>query len=306
MYLQIKKEKLKEKVEKAKGKLDAYLERLLDPARPSLYYGKTFAERETTPGKVKLQGIYASCKTWVDCLVADVDQAKEELDLYESADFNDIRQTIKEQTGTFKEMFIDEVVRHADFIVKRNKELVDCYRGFGKYSAEAMEGMTIEPSDNSKYEIEGPKVLGPKPENRFSDEYADWKKLRYNAWSQVKSQSEFDKVRYADRYDLEKLNANMKPFDLDLEKCKKEQKKNAIWHFSCSLTKLSLRIMEHGLDWSNLKIESAHVRANLNCIITDGKRKLEAFTILAYGPIVSPHYRFLIKERKITNKGKRS
>tara|TARA_B110000444_G_scaffold258104_1_gene298109 strand:- start:2652 stop:3572 length:921 start_codon:yes stop_codon:yes gene_type:complete len=306
MYLQIKKEKLKEKVAKAKGKLDAYLERLLDPARPSLYYGKTFAEREGTPGKVKLQGIYASCKTWSDCLVVDVDEAKKELDLYESADFNAIRQTIKEQTGTFKQMFIDEVVRHADFIVKRNKELIDCYQGFGKYSAEAMEGMTIEPSDNSKYEIEGPKVLGPKPENRFSDEYADWKKLRYNAWSQVKSQSEFDKVRYADQYDLQKLVSNMRSYDLELEKCKEEQKKNAISHFSYSLTKLSFRIMEHGLDWSNLKIESAHVRANLNCIITDGKRKLEAFTILAYGPIVSPHYRFLIKERKTTNKGKRS
>ena len=292
---------LQEVINKLVGKLKKAEEKLADY---EIRLAKLISEGKEprTPSPRTLGRKYISCGSWLEMYQQDVRQAKEQLALYESADFNAIRQTIKEQTGTFKQMFIDEMVKHANFIVAQANELIDCYRGRGKYSVEEMEGMVVDPAKCKgwfKYPMEESKVLGPAPENRFTDEYDEYKKLHHNAWTQVKLESEFSKVRNADRYDLEKAVYGMPSWKLNLEKCQEEQRKNAEYHFSASLTKLALRIMEHGLNWDNLKIESAHVGANLNCIITDGERKLEAFTILAYGPIVSPHYRFLIKERKI-------
>ena len=288
--------KLNAKLTKARKKLHAYVIRLDEL--------KQEGKKPSTPSPRTLGRKYFSCDSYLDMYLQDVSDAKKQLALYESADFNAIRQTIKEQTKSFKEMFITEMVDHAEFIVRLNREILSCYNRKGKYSPEEMEGMTIKPSPWLKFNMDEEKVLPAKPtSNKYAEEnkqeWEDYKELLHNAWTQTKRESEFAKVRSAGRYDLQKWALDMKSWKLDLEKAKEEQKKLAIWHFSGSLTKLAFRIMEHGLNWDNLAIESAHVGTNLNCTITDGERKLEAFTILAYGPIVMPHYRFLIKERKL-------
>lgn len=44
-----------------------------------------------------------------------------------------------------------------------------------------------------------------------------------------------------------------------------------------------------------LMIDVRHVDVNLECEIWDGIQRVTAYTILAWGPIYRPHYRYIIK-----------
>jgi len=70
---------------------------------------------------------------------------------------------------------------------------------------------------------------------------------------------------------------------------------NAEKHYHSSIEKLALRIQKKGLNENNLKFVTAHVGVNIETTITDGNKTVRAFTVLAYGPIQRPHYRYLIK-----------
>ena len=72
----------------------------------------------------------------------------------------------------------------------------------------------------------------------------------------------------------------------------------AVESFEASILKLAGRIVSKGLDINTdggLVITHAHVGANFNCTITDGTKYVKAQTILAYGPVQCPHYRYLVK-----------
>lgn len=69
-------------------------------------------------------------------------------------------------------------------------------------------------------------------------------------------------------------------------------------HYSDSLLKLAVRIKEKALDVSKLTVntELSSVRQNgIDTLITDGVNKVHAWTILAWGEVVRPHYRYLVK-----------
>lgn len=66
-------------------------------------------------------------------------------------------------------------------------------------------------------------------------------------------------------------------------------------HYQDSIVKLSDRIERKGLDPSKLSVVTARLGQNFEATITDGSRTVRAFTVIAWGPIQRPHYRFLVK-----------
>lgn len=65
-------------------------------------------------------------------------------------------------------------------------------------------------------------------------------------------------------------------------------------HYSNSVCKLSERIMEKSLDINKMQVTTGRVGVNIDTVITDGTNTVNAFTIIAEGPIVRPHYRYLV------------
>jgi hypothetical protein len=57
---------------------------------------------------------------------------------------------------------------------------------------------------------------------------------------------------------------------------------------------LSDRLLSKGIS-ENFKINSGYVGINFEVVITHDKGQVKAWTIIACGPIVRPHYRYIIK-----------
>lgn len=298
MFLNDTIKKLEDKVAKVQKKLDAYLVKL--SSTNVNYSGKTFAERQGLPSSRKLTGIYRECKTWVECLEADVKKEKDVLDFYQSADFNKIRKTIKHQTTEFLNEFLKLRMEHAPRIWERNQEVIAYARNLGNYTSEAIANDFVLGWDYNK-KIEG--VVGEEPINydygySKRSELARWERLliHYPEFNRKYK----DQVR-ASGWSLSRKN----PTGPTIEMIKEDLKQSGILYYESALTKLAVRIMEFGLNWSKLEVETkfANLSGNLNMFLNDGNRRIEAWTIIASGPIVEAHYRFLIKERNIENKG---
>ena len=66
-------------------------------------------------------------------------------------------------------------------------------------------------------------------------------------------------------------------------------------HYKQSIEKLANKIETKNLNVSDLKVTSVFLGVNLDLTITDGEKKVTANTILAWGEINRPHYRYLVK-----------
>lgn len=66
-------------------------------------------------------------------------------------------------------------------------------------------------------------------------------------------------------------------------------------HYIHSIEKLAFRIQSKDLNIESIVVTSGFQGMNFECTITDGIKKVRAFTIIAEGEIVRPHYRYLIK-----------
>jgi len=66
-------------------------------------------------------------------------------------------------------------------------------------------------------------------------------------------------------------------------------------HYRGSLVKLAIRAIGKGLNQDKCSVKYGRVDVNITCTITDGTQKVNAFTVMASGPIQCPHYRFLVK-----------
>ena len=64
--------------------------------------------------------------------------------------------------------------------------------------------------------------------------------------------------------------------------------------FDSKLFKLAGRMDDKGFT-NDIKVTSKHVGVNFNCTVTDGNVTVTARTIIASGPIVRPHYRYLVR-----------
>jgi hypothetical protein len=74
-----------------------------------------------------------------------------------------------------------------------------------------------------------------------------------------------------------------------------KQIENAEKHYIQSIEKLAFKIESKGLNIDAIQVTSGFQGVNFECTITDGIKKVRAFTIIAEGEIVRPHYRYLIK-----------
>lgn len=70
---------------------------------------------------------------------------------------------------------------------------------------------------------------------------------------------------------------------------------NAETHYIQSIEKLAFRVESKELNTESIQVTSGFQGVNFECTITDGAKKVRAFTIIAEGEIVRPHYRYLIK-----------
>jgi hypothetical protein len=80
-----------------------------------------------------------------------------------------------------------------------------------------------------------------------------------------------------------------------LQKFVEKQVKQAGEHYESSILKLSAKIEKKGLNFEKLEVKSGMVGVNFETTLTDGKKIVKAFTIVASGDIQKPHYRYLIK-----------
>ena len=83
-----------------------------------------------------------------------------------------------------------------------------------------------------------------------------------------------------------------------IEKHIEKGEKDAILKYNYATERVCLKINEKGLDLNNIKVVSDKINidnGNLNMTFTDGKITINCFTILAWGEVNAPHYRYLIK-----------
>ena len=66
-------------------------------------------------------------------------------------------------------------------------------------------------------------------------------------------------------------------------------------HYENSILKLANRIRKKGIDENNFEMKTSHIDVNINTEISDGNKTVNAWTIVAGGPIQRPHYRYLVK-----------
>ena len=71
--------------------------------------------------------------------------------------------------------------------------------------------------------------------------------------------------------------------------------KYANLHFDNIIEKLVYRIEKKGLNFKMITVVHARVGVNLETTITDGKLTINAYTIVAGGPVQQDHFRYLIK-----------
>jgi len=96
-------------------------------------------------------------------------------------------------------------------------------------------------------------------------------------------------------YKEERATYKMASYMTDEVEFPKRARKAALAHYENSINKLAARIEKKGLNINKLTTVTAHVEANIETTLTDGEQTVRAFTILAWGEINRPHYRYLVK-----------
>ena len=107
-----------------------------------------------------------------------------------------------------------------------------------------------------------------------------YKELGYNNYDYSRLTKEINKM----------LDITYDGYDVFLAK----EIKHAELHYESSLQKLADRLTLKGIS-ENYKIESGYVGVNFEVTISHELGKVKAWTIIAEGPYVRAHYRYLIK-----------
>jgi hypothetical protein len=83
----------------------------------------------------------------------------------------------------------------------------------------------------------------------------------------------------------------------DINRYIKKSVKLAEDHYHSSLVKLAERIHRKNLNIENMKVKTKYsdINANISTVLSDGKKSVTAWTIIASGEIQRPHYRYLVK-----------
>lgn len=126
---------------------------------------------------------------------------------------------------------------------------------------------------------------------KYENMREDWKS-EVKEYLSPQSKEYGRKNLYKMRDTMHRLQSDIK---LGLEFFISKALKNAEAHYEDSIFKLAFRVIKKGLDVDNLSLSSTTLDRNFTTRITDGVKVVVAFTILAWGPVNRPHYRYLIK-----------
>lgn len=102
-----------------------------------------------------------------------------------------------------------------------------------------------------------------------------------------KLQNQYSEVKDAFKYCIKLQEMGFQAF-------LKEEMENAETHYEMSLIKLASRLSAKGVE-GDIKITSGRVGRNFEVCIEHNKGVTRAWTIVAEGPIVRAHYRYLVK-----------
>lgn len=86
------------------------------------------------------------------------------------------------------------------------------------------------------------------------------------------------------------LNANANVDEYISQKINDAEK-----HYENSIIKLASRIAKKGLNIDKLTANTSRIGVNIETTLTDGEKTVHAYTIVAWGEIQKPHYRYLIR-----------
>lgn len=73
-------------------------------------------------------------------------------------------------------------------------------------------------------------------------------------------------------------------------------------HYKNSIEALGKKITDAGFNVNNVKLKSSSIGVNFETEVTDGNKYMRAYTIIAAGPIIAPHYRYLFTSQKKKSK----
>jgi hypothetical protein len=77
-----------------------------------------------------------------------------------------------------------------------------------------------------------------------------------------------------------------------------KQLKKSDKSFDASLMKIAFNIQKVEMNIEKAEVVNAFMNNGIDLTLTDGDKKVHAFTIIAFGEIQRPHFRFLIKTKK--------
>ena len=80
-------------------------------------------------------------------------------------------------------------------------------------------------------------------------------------------------------------------FDKEMKKTSKS--------FDNSLMKIAFAISSLEMNLDTINVKQVYVNNGIDITLTDGDKQVHAFTIIACGQIIRPHFRFLIKSKTI-------
>ena len=98
-----------------------------------------------------------------------------------------------------------------------------------------------------------------------------------------------------DYYEAQKWNNRTPASHFDEKLFTAEMIENSRNHYYSSIQKLAFRIIQKGLNESNIVVKNSSIGVNIGATITDGNTTVRAWTIVASGEVQRPHYRFLVK-----------
>lgn len=134
----------------------------------------------------------------------------------------------------------------------------------------------------------------------YTTKVADWAKSEFArteafiAQNVIVYREKFDSYKAYDAF-LTKRNRLALVVERGVEAYVAREVALAEQHYQDSILKLAARIEKKGLNKEALVIKTARVSVNIETTFTDGVKTVRAWTIIASGPCVRPHYRYLIK-----------
>lgn len=103
--------------------------------------------------------------------------------------------------------------------------------------------------------------------------------------------------KYISKRDDAHIQNAKRVYSMGIEAFLEQVRKDAEEHYEYSIIRLAGRVEGKGLKFDELRVktEVSRINVNIETVLTDGEKLVKAWTIIAFGPVQRPHYRYLVK-----------